>query len=186
MQVCILFRLLSPACVALVSIGLCFDAFRPAYAQTYSPIAPVAPVIPLNGTLVPVDPAIPQAPASTAPAASSAPSTSLQFAFTNTLEYGDCLEVVLQLYEKTRELTPRERQNQCFTSFQEAYPNGSLTQTQALNAIATANFYVTTLLARELYPVRGQRLRVAQQLGFIYKIDETDPLIREMASQSKQ
>jgi hypothetical protein len=183
MNIRTLFCLVSP-CIALASIGLYFDSFNSAHAQTYSPIAPANLALPLDGTLVPIDPATPQTP--TAPDASSTPSTNLHFAFTNTLEYGDCLEVVLQLYQKTRELTPREHQSQCFIGLQQVYPSESLTRTEALTAIATANFYATTLLDRELYPVKGQRMRVAQQLGFIYKIDETDPIIREMASQAEQ
>jgi hypothetical protein len=184
MKIRILFPLLRSACIALASMVLYFDLFNSAHAQTYSPIAPVNPALPLEGTLVPIDPATPQTP--TAPDTSFTPPTNLHFAFTNTLEYGDCLEVMLQLYQKTRELTPRERQNQCFTGLQQVYPSESLTRTEALNAIATANFYATTLLDRELYPVKGQRMRVAQQLGFIYEIDETDPIIREMASRAEQ
>ena len=177
-------RLLSPICITLIAIGLCFDRFKPAEAQAQPAIAPVAPTLPLNGTLVPIDPATPQAPPTSA--TSPTPPSALQFTFTNTLEYGDCIEVILQRYKKTREFTSRERQSQCFTNLQQVYPSESLTRVETLNAIATANFYATTLLDRELYPVKGQRMRVAQQFGFIYKIDETDSIIREMASHAEQ
>jgi flagellar basal body L-ring protein FlgH len=170
---------------ALLGVGISISfKSSPAVAQAASSDPP----LPLNGNIVPLGetPSPNTAPASPANSASANQSSAAQFTFTNALEYGDCLEVILQLHAQTRALTQREQQSHCFATIQQVYGGESLSKSQALGLISTANFYATTLLARELYPLKGQRVRIAEQFGFIYKVDEDNPDIRTLAAQAQR
>jgi hypothetical protein len=47
-----------------------------------------------------------------------------------------------------------------------------LTRDQARQLIEAANTYATTAFAGvKMYPLRGQRIRIAELFGFIYELD---------------
>jgi len=98
-----------------------------------------------------------------------------KFTFTSVLDYSNCLETILQLYQGR--LTPQQ-QNSCI-----AQSNQQLSKSQALELISGANFYATNMLERKLYPPRGQRRRVAQIFQFIYEIDASDAQMQKLATQ---
>lgn len=159
-------------------IGIDFGVFgvaTPSLGQTYGgqqPTSPPYPLsLPLNGNLVPLD---------TAPPKTGTP----QFKFTNGLEYSDCLEVILQLYQNQNQLNPQLQRSSCLTDIQKIYGSTGLSKIQALGLVSSANFYATTILSRKLYPPRGQRQRIAKMLGFIYETDANDQQIKDLATQN--
>jgi hypothetical protein len=115
------------------------------------------------------------------PLSAPAATSNATFAFTNVLEYSDCLAAILDAYLSTDSSLPT-RQNLCQASIQQASSNG-LSQLEALELVAAADFYSTHFLARTLYPPKGLRLRIAENLGFVYEIDQTDPEILQRAAQ---
>lgn len=145
-----------------------------AQAQMVSPLQP-APTS--TGDLIPLD-----RPAQSAPAASQASSA---FAFTNTLEYGDCLETILQLYERSDNLSDRVKQGSCYQTIQQTYGDQGLTRSQALSLVSSADFYATHFLSRQLFPLRGQRIRIAERFGFIYEVDSDDDDMKERAASAQ-
>jgi len=98
------------------------------------------------------------------------------FTFTSVLDYSNCLETILQLYQGTLNA---QQQNGC-----EVQSNQQLSKSQALEFISGANFYATNMLERKLYPPRGQRRRVAQIFQFIYDIDANDAEMQKLATQN--
>ena len=148
-----------------------------AIAQLYPQPAQMPPS--LNGELVPLD-AQPMQP--TSPLQPNKAESTSSFSFTNMLEYGDCLEVILKLYGNSSTLTAREQQSLCFKEIQAKHGDSQLSKSDALQLISAADFYATTLLARDLYPPRGQRARIASLFGFIYAVDINDSQIRDLAA----
>lgn len=155
-----------------------------AIAQPYAPPTPFSP--PLNGELVPLDaqPAQPTQPTSSLQPSNIEPASAMVFSFTDLLEYGDCLEVILKLYDNSTPLTVREQQNSCFERVQAVYGSNGLSRANALQLISAADFYATTLLERALYPPRGQRARIASLFGFIYALDANDLHMRDLATKA--
>ena len=160
---------------------------KPAQSQSYpgQPQQPaVVPMQPHSGQLPVVDSFSPQPGANQlVPVNSSATPTSPRFTFTSVLEYSNCLESVLQLYQNpgSTELQP---QNSCAAQLQQIYHQQGLTKSQALELISGANFYATNLLERQIFPPRGQRRRVAQLFKFIYQVDANDTEMHQLATQS--
>jgi len=159
-------------------MGIEFSIFgiaTPSLSQTYGgqqqslPYPPAS--LPLNGNLVPLD---------SAPPKTGTP----QFKFTNGLEYSDCLEVILQLYQNQNQLNPQLQRSSCLTDIQKIYGSTGLSKIQALSLVSSANFYATTILSRKLHPPRGQRQRIAKMLGFIYETDANDQQIKDLATQN--
>jgi hypothetical protein len=170
--------------LVLISSGWNMLIALPGATQTDSlQLVPDTTPLPLNGELVPLDSAEPTiAPQSTQDDDSAiAPA----FTFTNTLEYGDCLEVILRFHENVGGLREREQQNRCYTEIQQRFGTEGISRDEALRLISAANFYATTLLGTDLYPPRGQRIRVARLFGFIYAIDTNDAQIRAFAAQAQ-
>ncbi|MUL38411.1 hypothetical protein [Gloeocapsopsis dulcis] len=100
-----------------------------------------------------------------------------KFTFTSVLDYSNCLEAILQLYQNGT--LNSQQQNSCVV-----HSNQQLSKSQALELISGANFYATNMLERKLYPPRGQRRRVAQIFQFIYDIDVSDSEMQKLATQS--
>jgi hypothetical protein len=148
----------------VISFGFGAALTVPALAQ----LTPVPiPTIPTNGALVPLNPT----PAANQP----------NFAFTNVLEYSDCLAAILDAYLSTDSSLPT-RQNLCQVNIQQAAGNDGLSHSEALELISAADFYSTHFLARALYPPKGLRLRIAENFGFIYQIDQNDPEVLRRAA----
>lgn len=106
-----------------------------------------------------------------------------RFTFTNVLQYSNCLESILQLYQNSGSLSQQKAQNSCLADIYQIYRDQGLSKSQALELVSSANFYATTMLSREIYPPRGQRIRVAQMLKFIYEIDANDEEMQRLAAQ---
>ncbi len=123
-----------------------------------------------NGQLTPIDRPTPQIP--------NAP----QFSFANALEYSQCLEVILRLYESSNQLTAQMPQSSCLAEIERVYGSDSLTKQEALSLVSSADFYATNLLTTKLYPLRGQRIRVTRSLGFLYEIDANNEQMRDLAT----
>jgi len=175
--------------ILLFSFGWSALAVLPGIAQTDSSqgvleLVPDTAPLPLDGELVPLG----SEPIQTSPQATQETEEAIApgFTFTNTLEYGDCLEVILRLYENAGGLRPREQQSQCYREIQQRFGTEGLSRSEALRLVSATNFYATTMLATDLYPPRGQRIRVAALFGFIYSIDTNDSQIRELATQAQQ
>lgn len=175
-------KTVAPAMTALLGVGFIVTVNADfAIAQPYP--LPTQRSLPLNGELVPLD-AQPSQPMPSLQPSNVEPSSTPAFSFTNTLEYGDCLEVILKLYGNSGTLTEREQQSSCFEKIRVAYGNNGLSKLDALQLISAADFYATTLLSRDLYPLRGQRVRIASLFGFIYTVDVNDSHIRNLAVQA--
>lgn len=156
---------------AFILSGIGTLAVPPAQAQTAS-LPPPPPTF--TGDLVPLD-----RPAQPTPAV---PEAGLTFSFTNALEYGDCLETILQLYERPDNLSDRVKQGSCYQTIQETYGDQGLTRQQALALVSSADFYATHFLSRQLFPLRGQRIRIAERFGFIYEVDSDDADMKNRAA----
>lgn len=154
--------------VAAIGIGLSLSlAALPSSAQ----MAPTsgAPAISPGSNLVPLSPSSPS------------PAVTPSFSFTNLLEYSDCLEAILTLY-KNAAPSSRTQQDTCYGMIQQSVGRDGLSQLEALELVSAADFYTAHFLSRTLHPPRGQRLRIAKMLGFIYEIDQNDPeILREAA-----
>lgn len=106
-----------------------------------------------------------------------------QFTFKNIRKYSDCVEDLLRLYQDKESFGQQGRQSDCIPDvFKSAAKNG-LSKQQALEIIKAADNYATLRLYPQLFPPRGQRIRIAQMFGFIYKIDANDEAIRNFANQ---
>lgn len=147
---------------ATIGMGLGISLALPGLALT-----------PVSGTgrLVPLDPA---------PALPPATSTRPNFAFTNVLEYSDCLAAILDGYLNTDSSLPT-RQNLCQDTIYQTAGHDGLSQAEALELVSAADFYSTHFLSRAVYPPKGLRLRIAENLGFIYEIDQHDPEVLQRA-----
>lgn len=106
------------------------------------------------------------------------------FHFTNVLAYGDCLESILQLFQQPQQLSSRVQQDSCYGDIAQTYGSSGLTRQQALALITAADFYATHLLSGALFPPRGQRIRVAEQFGFLYQVDLNNEQMRSLAAQA--
>ncbi len=103
--------------------------------------------------------------------------------FTTVLDYSNCLEDILQLSQNREQFKQRGRRSDCLTDLFRARIETGLSGSQTLQLIEAANAYATSLRPR-LFPPRGQRLRIAEQFGFIYEIDAEDLVARRLAAQS--
>ncbi len=93
------------------------------------------------------------------------------YTFTNVLEYSNCLEDIIKLYENKGLSATQSRKSSCREDLFSQYKETGIPKDQAAMAIQEADFYATALLNTKLYPPRGQRLRVAKLFGYIYQID---------------
>lgn len=107
-----------------------------------------------------------------------------KYEFTSSQDYGLCLEDILQLYIDKELFKLRGRKSNCLAEIFDLATDRGLSQEQAVNLIKEADIYATTILTRKLFPLRGQRRRIAQLFGFIYEIDNNDPEIQRLAAQS--
>lgn len=168
--------------LVLINLGWNMLIALPGTAQTSSPqLLPDNP-LPIDGDLVPLDPAEPSPQSTQESDSAIAPA----FTFTNTLEYGDCVEIILRLHEGASGLGQREQQNHCYAEIQQRFGTEGLSRAESLRLISAANFYATTMLANDLYPPRGQRIRVARLFAFIYEVDTNDAQMRSLAAQAQQ
>lgn len=96
----------------------------------------------------------------------------LNFSFQNVLEYSDCLEDIIRLYQNPVQLEQRGRRSNCLPEVFSTYETTGLSQSQALEVIKAADQYALNASAgRWLFPPAGLRIRVQQLFGFIYEID---------------
>jgi hypothetical protein len=120
--------------------------------------------------------------ASPSPTASPAPPTistdtqpisvPINFSFQNVLEYSDCLEDIIQLYQNPEQLKQRGRRSDCLPEVFSSYATAGLSQSQARELIEAANQYAINAEAgRWLFPPGGLRTRIRQMFGFSYEID---------------
>lgn len=107
-----------------------------------------------------------------------------KYTFTSSQEYGLCLEDILQLYIDKELFKLRGRKSNCLANIFEVATDTGISKSQALNLIKDADNYATVILTRKLFPLRGQRRRIAQLFGFIYELDNDDPEIQRLAAQA--
>lgn len=106
------------------------------------------------------------------------------FTFKNPRDYADCIEDILQLYQNKDQFSQQGRRSTCLADSFQASKETGFSAAQALKMIQDANFYATTLLSNKMFPPKGQRVRIAQTLGFIYEVDANDEMIRQAAAQA--
>jgi hypothetical protein len=82
-------------------------------------------------------------------------------------------------------LSNRVKQNSCYETIQETHGNQGLTRQQALSLVSSADFYATHFLSRQLFPLRGQRIRIAERFGFIYAVDSDDDDMKNRAASAQ-
>ena len=163
----------------MVSMGtIALATTTPASSQiTPEPLQPTIERI--QPTVETVRPIAPQNTPSINPAANppkSFQSTS-QFTFTSVLQYGNCLEDILQLYQAGSQFRLEGRRSDCRADVFQAYQGRQMSKQQALELIQMADFRATSLLTSKLYPPMGQRRRVKQMLRFTYAIDSNDQTV---------
>ena len=169
---------LRPLFGILASIGAFVLATTPAFSQiTPEPLQPMTERIQPNGEAI--QPITPESTPLTSPGSNLNPAFSPleqtqptnQFTFTSLAQYSNCLEDMLQLYLAGPQFRLETRRSNCRADVFEAYKGKQMPKQQALELIQVADFYATSLLTSRLYPLRGQRQRVQQVLGFTYAID---------------
>ena len=164
----------------MVSVGaIALATVTPAFSQmTPEPLQPT--IEPLSPTGVTIQPMTPQIAPIISPVTNTNSGSSIspiqnpgQFTFKNALQYGNCLEDILQLYQAGARFRLEGRRSQCRTDVFQAYQGKQLPKEVALELVQVADFYATSLLSVKLYPLGGQRQRVRQMFGFVYAIDAT-------------
>jgi hypothetical protein len=116
----------------------------------------------------------------------------LRLTFRNAQDYTNCLENVLQLYEKSKnpaEFTGLSNRNKCIIDVVQVYEPAGLPQCVALALIKEADIFATTQLRPPMFPARGIRARVAENFGYPYEVDEGDQqmlMLRQQATISCQ
>lgn len=94
-----------------------------------------------------------------------------RFTFLNVLEYSNCLEDIIQLYQNSDRVRQQGRKSSCLPDVFQA-SNTGISKSQALELIQAANVYATSpTLTQPLYPPKGQRMRISEMFGFVYHID---------------
>lgn len=117
---------------------------------------------------------VPPSPAQPSPSSSpsnqtTATQSSYQFNFTNSFDYSNCLEDIIQLYKNQR-FNPQTRRSSCLPEVFQA-TSRPLTQAQTLDLIRAADDYATLAMSPAIYPPRGLRNRIAQEFGYTYALD---------------
>jgi len=116
----------------------------------------------------------------------------LRLTFRNAQDYTNCLENVLQLYQKYQnpaEFTGLLNRNKCIIDVAQVYESAGLPQCVALALIKEADIFATTRLRPPMFPARGIRARVAENFGYPYEVDEGDEemlMLRQQATISCQ
>lgn len=158
-------RIVNAAIVGM-GVGLSISLAALSSSAQIVPASGATPVVPPSGDLVPLSPS---------------PAATPSFSFTNLFEYSNCIESILTLYQNTPP-SSRTQQDACYLMIQQSVGQDGLSHSEALELISAANFYTSHFLSDTLYPPKGQRLRIAKMLGFIYEIDQNDPqVLREAA-----
>lgn len=109
--------------------------------------------------------------------------TTRPFSFVNSLQYSHCVQDILRFYQDKEQLLKQGRQSDCLADKFQANMQTGISRQQAREMIEAADVYATALVKPKLFPPRGLREQVAQQLGFIYELDANDPVIRQMTTQ---
>jgi hypothetical protein len=131
------------------------DQIKPLRNLPANPVVPPSPVQPRPGS-TPANPTV-------------ATQSSYRFNFTNSFDYSNCLEDIMQLY-KNQHFNPQTRRSSCLPEVFQANSR-SLTQSQALDLIKAADAYATSAMSPAIYPPRGLRNRIAQEFGYTYALD---------------
>jgi hypothetical protein len=155
----------------------------PAFSQiTPEPLQPT--IEPLQPAGVTIEPIAPQLAPLTTPPTNPNSGTSItpmqptgQFTFTNSLQYSNCLEDILQLYQAGAKFRLEGRRSNCRDEIFQAYRNRQIPKEQALELVQVADFYATSLLSNKLYPLGGQRQRIRQMFGLTYAIDTNNQTV---------
>lgn len=114
----------------------------------------------------------------------SSGNVSLKLTFRNSLDYTNCLENVLQLYEKPEEFRALASPNKCMLDVARTYESAALPPCVALALIKEADIFATTRLRPPMFPARGIRARVAESFGYPYEVDEGDEQMRLLRQQA--
>lgn len=96
------------------------------------------------------------------------------FNFNNTFDYAACLDVILLAYERRNAELKNAFKNDCATDVLNTF-GSNLSKDEALQLVASANFYATEELENPLYPTLGLRRRIAINLGYVYDADKNNP-----------
>mgnify|MGYP000002369514 CR=1 FL=1 len=113
---------------------------------------------------------------------------SLRMVFRNVRDYTKCLENVLLLYEKYEkpeeftELSSEDR-NKCTLDVAQVYEYSGLPPCEARRLIEEADIFATDRLRPPLFPDRGIRVRIAQNFGYLYRVDRDDRQILNVLPQ---
>jgi hypothetical protein len=113
------------------------------------------------------------------------PVDSARFDFTNASQYSYCVEDILQLHKGPAAYAKERYHSSCLPEVFAMYSKKGLTMSKALVLIQAADAYTTDTLATALYPLEGQRLRIAEQLGYVYAIDVQNTTIQEAAAKAR-
>ena len=173
-----LYKSLRPLLGVMVSIGTISLVATPVFSQiTPEPLQPtIERIQPTSEVIQPVAPQnIPSISSVSNPFKPT--QSTVQFIFTNGLQYSNCLEDILQLYLVGPQFRTEGRKSSCRADIFQAYKGKQMPKQQALELIQMADFYATSLLTSKLHPPKGQRQRVRQMFGFIYAIDANDQTV---------
>lgn len=148
-------------------------------AAAPNPTANLTPNVP-NSNSIALNPnsSNPSGPNSTSPpihiiSTDSQPiAVAVNFYFQNVLEYSNCLEDIILLYQNPMLLNRQGRRSNCLPDVFSAYALQGLSQSQALELITAANQYaLNPASGRWLFPPAGLRARIKQLFEFTYEID---------------
>jgi len=122
---------------------------------------------------------VPKVPSPTFPANQTSiesrdpiPASIISFDFRSPGPYSYCVEDIIQLHLGVENFRQRGRQGTCLPEIFTRYQSKGLTRDQARQLIEAANVYATTAFTGvKMYPLRGQRTRIAELFGFTYELD---------------
>lgn len=103
------------------------------------------------------------------------------FTFTNGSQYSKCIEDILQLYRRPAAFTTQPRANDCLPEVFQTYERTGLSKENALSLIKAADGYASRQLSGSLFPLYGQRERIAIWFGYTYSLDAQNRAIQSLA-----
>ena len=102
------------------------------------------------------------------------PASIISFDFRSPGPYSYCVEDIIQLHLNATGVKERGRRATCLPEVFARYQSSGLTRDQARQLIEAANAYATTAFTGiKMYPLKGQRVRIAEFFGFMYEIDRS-------------
>jgi len=103
------------------------------------------------------------------------------FTFSNGGQYSKCIEDILQLYRGPAAFAAQPRTSDCLPEVFQTYGQTGLSKQNTLTLLQAADGYVSRNLSSSLFPLYGQRERIATWFGYTYSLDAQNRAMQGLA-----